>query len=188
MKVQFSILIPNLYSLYPLPRLCFFRLFMRHMLIAPFAKLLQRDFTLHLPDILTRPVIIALASSTLQADKIWLWHILCNTECLTNNSGARSRNRTGDLRITIALLCRLSYPGIYFQNSKWAGGDSNSRFAPSAKPREILHSPGRRAKFPDEAKQLVSALAAQGPKPCACPALKCRGRELNPHALASSSS
>ena len=46
------------------------------MLAAPFTVLLQGNLTLHLPDILAGPVIIALAYGTLQTDKIWLWHKL----------------------------------------------------------------------------------------------------------------
>src|SRR3989344_6632129 len=57
-------------------RLCFLRFFVRSMLVAPFAVLLQSDFALHLPDILASPVVIALAYGTLQTDKIWLWHKL----------------------------------------------------------------------------------------------------------------
>ena len=56
------------------PDLCFFRFFVRRILLAPFAKLLERDFALHPPDILARPVIESLAHRALQTDEIGLGH------------------------------------------------------------------------------------------------------------------
>ncbi len=56
------------------PDLCFFRFFVRRAFLAPFAILLERDFALHPPDILARPVIKSLANRTLETDEIWLGH------------------------------------------------------------------------------------------------------------------
>ena len=47
---------------------------MRRSLLAPFAIFLERDFALHPPDILARPVIEPLAQRALETDEIWLGH------------------------------------------------------------------------------------------------------------------